>query len=192
MSPAIKIECLREPDLLFGRRMTGVEPRRIMARAGAVDHGNGEQLSVGLVGPAEDIAIASAWLPRLNKLGIAREKSARRCPRLAMRSESPRCNLRCGRTVRAPHTIPTGWRWPSAESPPRTNSTSFSSYLKRGFRACLAMCDRIAFSSACQIKLRTCGSAIRACPYPSVTPLNVCSARKNRNRWCCSSRCRRS
>ena len=78
MSPAIKIECLREPDLLFGRPMTGVEPRRIMARAGAVDHGNGEELSVGLVGPAEDIAIASAWLPRLNKLGIARAKSARR------------------------------------------------------------------------------------------------------------------
>jgi hypothetical protein len=78
MSLNIKIECLREPELLFGQRTTGVEPRRVMAKVGAVDNGGGEELSVGLVGPAEDIAIAKAWLPRLNTVAIAREKNARR------------------------------------------------------------------------------------------------------------------
>jgi len=78
MNLNIKIECLREPDLLFGHHTTGVEPRRVMAKVGAVDNGGGEELSVGLVGPSEDIAIAKAWLPRLNTVAIAREKNARR------------------------------------------------------------------------------------------------------------------
>jgi len=78
MSLTVKIECLREPELLFGHHTTGVEPRRVMAKVGAVDNGAGEQLSVGLVGPEEDIAIAKAWLPCLNTVAIAREKSARR------------------------------------------------------------------------------------------------------------------
>ncbi|HXX18635.1 MAG TPA: hypothetical protein VEJ46_04475 [Candidatus Acidoferrum sp.] len=78
MSLTIKIECLHEPELLFGQHKTGVEPRRDMAKVGAVDNGGGEELSVGLVGPAEDIAIAREWLPRLNSVAIARERSARR------------------------------------------------------------------------------------------------------------------
>jgi hypothetical protein len=191
MSPAIKIECLREPELLFGRRMTGVEPRRIMARAGAVDHGNGEELSVGLVGPAEDIAIASAWLPRLNKLGTAREKSARRY------RDWPGAPKALGVTFVVDE------RFVRPIDPDRlalalsriSPSDKFDELLElfdarlQGLFGdvrpdCILVC--------CQIKLRTCGSAIRACPCPSVTPLNVCSARKNRNRWCCSSRRQRS
>jgi hypothetical protein len=78
MSLSIKIQCLREPDLLFGHGVLGIEPRRVMAKAGAVDIANGETLLIGLVGPTEDIAIARAWLPRLNAVAIAREKSARR------------------------------------------------------------------------------------------------------------------
>ncbi|MHB8638733.1 MAG: argonaute/piwi family protein [Candidatus Acidiferrales bacterium] len=78
MSLRIKIECLREPDLLFGHNLIGVEPRRMMAKAGAVDSAGGKELSVGLVGPSEDILIARAWLPRLNTVAIAREKSAKR------------------------------------------------------------------------------------------------------------------
>ena len=76
MSLTIKIECLREPDLLFGQSTTGVEPRRVMAKAGAVDIVGGEELSVGLVGPPEDVSIARAWLPQLNSVAIAREKNA--------------------------------------------------------------------------------------------------------------------
>src|SRR5438445_9252096 len=78
MNLTIKIECLREPELLFGHNTVGVEPRRIMAKVGAVDRANREELSIGLVGPPEDIAIARDWLPRLNAVAIAREKSARR------------------------------------------------------------------------------------------------------------------
>src|SRR6202023_2063138 len=78
MSLKIKIECLREPDLLFGHNLTGVEPRRVMAKAGAVDSAGGGELSVGLVGPSDVVSIARAWLPRLNAVAIAREKSAKR------------------------------------------------------------------------------------------------------------------
>ena len=78
MSLRIKIECLREPGLLFGHNVTGVEPRRFMAKAGAIDSGGGGELSIGLVGPPDVIAIARTWLPRLNAVAIAREKSARR------------------------------------------------------------------------------------------------------------------
>jgi hypothetical protein len=78
MSLTIKIECLREPSLLFGGNAEGVEPRRIMAKAGAVDGAGAPELSIGLVGPTEDISIARAWLPRLNTMAIARERNAKR------------------------------------------------------------------------------------------------------------------
>ena len=78
MSLTIKIECLREPNLLFGNNATGVEPRRIMAKSCAVDSAGTQELSLGLVGPAKDIAIARAWLPRLNNMAIARERNAKR------------------------------------------------------------------------------------------------------------------
>jgi hypothetical protein len=78
MTLAIKIECLPEPELLFGRGATGVEPRRTMARASAVDAGAVKDILVGLVGPADEVALARRWLPRLNGVAIAREKNARR------------------------------------------------------------------------------------------------------------------
>lgn len=78
MSLGIKIECLREPELLFGHNTIGVEPRRIMANAGPVDRAGADELSVGLVGSPEEVALARAWLPRLNGVAIAREKNARR------------------------------------------------------------------------------------------------------------------
>lgn len=78
MSLNIRIECLPEPELLFGQRAKGVEPRRIMAKVGPVDGASADQLSIGLVGPAEEIALAREWLPRLNSVAIARERNARR------------------------------------------------------------------------------------------------------------------
>lgn len=74
----IKIECLPEPELAFGGGATGVEPRRIMARAGAADIGVRSELRIGLVGATREIQLARDWLPRLNAVSIARERNARR------------------------------------------------------------------------------------------------------------------
>lgn len=80
MSLNIKIECLPEPKLLFGGSETGVEPRRVMAKHGAADKSAPKELRIGIVGPAAEVHIARAWLPRLNRMAIARENSARRYP----------------------------------------------------------------------------------------------------------------
>jgi hypothetical protein len=77
MNLDIKIECLREPNLLFGGGETGVEPRRIMAKAGAADSAAPKEIRIGLVGPSQEVQLAGRWLPRLNNVAIAREKSAR-------------------------------------------------------------------------------------------------------------------
>lgn len=79
MSLNLRIECLPEPILLFGSNETGVEPRRVMAKYGAADKTVGpKELRIGIVGPAADVQLTRRWLPRLNGLAIAREKSARR------------------------------------------------------------------------------------------------------------------
>lgn len=78
MTLAIKIECLPEPTLLFGGGVTGVEPRREMVTGGAADAATHNELKVGLVGGPSEIHLARAWIPRLNSVAIAREKSARR------------------------------------------------------------------------------------------------------------------
>jgi hypothetical protein len=78
MSLNITIECLPEPKLLFGANETGVEPRRVMAKYGAVDKSAPGELRIGIVGPAADVQVARRWLPLLNRMGVAREKSARR------------------------------------------------------------------------------------------------------------------
>src|SRR5208283_2896709 len=75
----LRIECLPEPALLFGSNASGVEPRRIMAKHGAADKTGGlKDLRIGIVGPPADVQMARRWLPRLNTVAIAREKSARR------------------------------------------------------------------------------------------------------------------
>jgi hypothetical protein len=78
MNLDIRIECLREPNLLFGGDEAGVEPRRVMAKAGAVDSAARKEIRIGLVGPTDEVQLARRWLPRLNNVAIAREKSARR------------------------------------------------------------------------------------------------------------------
>jgi hypothetical protein len=80
MSLNIRIECLPEPKLLFGGNETGVEPRRAIAKHGAADKSTPRELRIGIVGPAAEVQIARAWLPRLNRMAIARENSARRYP----------------------------------------------------------------------------------------------------------------
>lgn len=80
MSMNIRIECLPEPKLLFGADEKGVEPRRLMARYGAADKSVPKQLRIAIVGPAAETQIAQSWLPRLNRMAVAREKNARRYP----------------------------------------------------------------------------------------------------------------
>jgi hypothetical protein len=78
MNLDIKIECLREPNLVFGGNETGVEPRRVMAKAGAADSTAHKEIRIGLVRSSQEVQLARRWLPRLNNVAIAREKSARR------------------------------------------------------------------------------------------------------------------
>ena len=80
MSLNIRIECLPEPNLLFGSSQKGVEPRRVLARYGAADKSAPRELRIGIVGPAAEVQIARAWLPRLNRMAIAKERSAKRYP----------------------------------------------------------------------------------------------------------------
>lgn len=80
MSLNIRIECLPEPKLLFGGNETGYEPRRVMAKYGPADTTAPSVLRIGIVGPAQEVQIAREWLPRLNRMAVAREKSARRYP----------------------------------------------------------------------------------------------------------------
>lgn len=74
----VKIECLPEPRLIFGHGQKGIEPRHIMAKAGAADSTTTNEIRIGLVGPPEELKFAHRWLPRLNNVAIARERSARR------------------------------------------------------------------------------------------------------------------
>jgi hypothetical protein len=78
MTLNIKIDCLPEPNLVFGGGELGVEPRRMMARYGAADISAVSEVRLGLVGAAADLAAARRWLPRLNNVAVAREKSAKR------------------------------------------------------------------------------------------------------------------
>jgi hypothetical protein len=79
MNLNLRIECLPEPVLMFGAKATGVEPRRMMARYGAADKVCApKQLRLGIVGPSADVQYAKNWLPRLNSVAIARERSAKR------------------------------------------------------------------------------------------------------------------
>lgn len=80
MSLNIRIECLPEPNLLFGANEKGVEPRRVLAKHGAADKSTPKELRLGVVGPSSEVQIARAWLPRLNRMAIAKERSAKRYP----------------------------------------------------------------------------------------------------------------
>lgn len=74
----VKIECLPEPKLAFGLGKAGLEPRRIMAKAGPVDGGRIPQIRLALVGPESDVRAARPWLLRLNNFMAAREGNSQR------------------------------------------------------------------------------------------------------------------
>jgi hypothetical protein len=74
----VKIECLREPKLVFGGGRTGLEPRRVMTGAGPVDGGRMFEVRLALVGPQADVVVARQWLARLNQFMAAREGNSQR------------------------------------------------------------------------------------------------------------------
>ena len=77
MTVKIKIECLPEPDLLFGGGQRG-GPAPRLAAAGPVDETPVRDVRLALVGPSEEINPARRWLPRLNSMSVACERNARR------------------------------------------------------------------------------------------------------------------
>jgi hypothetical protein len=75
----VRIECLREPDLEFGRGLSGPEPKRVLKTAGPFDRQESpEIIRLGLVGPASEIGAAKCWLPRLNGMLVSTEGNSRR------------------------------------------------------------------------------------------------------------------
>lgn len=74
----IRIECLPEPQLLFGATTLGLEPRRALALNGPADVGRRSEIRVALVGLADDVAAAKRWVQRLNEYIPARESNAAR------------------------------------------------------------------------------------------------------------------
>src|SRR5215469_3850202 len=75
----VRIECLREPDLEFGRGLTGPEPKRVLKTAGPFDRQESpEIIRIGLVGPAGEVEAAKGWLQRLNGMLVSTEGNSRR------------------------------------------------------------------------------------------------------------------
>jgi hypothetical protein len=75
----VRIECLLEPDLEFGRSALGPDPKRVLKTAGPFDRQEApEIIRLGLVGPAAEIEAAKRWLPRLNGMLLSTEGNSRR------------------------------------------------------------------------------------------------------------------
>src|SRR5438067_13615949 len=78
MTISIKIKCLPEPELQFSNGRRDVDPRRALAAHRPVDHRGLRSIRVGLLGLAEDIAVARLWIEGLQAFKPAHERNARR------------------------------------------------------------------------------------------------------------------
>ena len=74
----VKIECLPEPELAFGQGKTGLEPRRILAKAGPADAGRISVVRLALVGLAADVDATRPWIQKLNGFLAAHEGNSAR------------------------------------------------------------------------------------------------------------------
>lgn len=75
----VRIDCLPEPDLEFGRGAFGPEPKRGLKASGPLDgRESPEIIRLGLVGPTMEVEDANNWMPRLNGLLISTERNGRR------------------------------------------------------------------------------------------------------------------
>ncbi len=78
MSLNIRIECLSEPELIFGGGRRGIEPRHQMAKSSPFETIAPTDIRLALVGLQPDITIARQWLSKLNGVCIAKEKNSMR------------------------------------------------------------------------------------------------------------------
>ncbi len=78
MQTAIKIKCLPEPELQFSNGSRDLDPRRALTAHGPADHRGLRTLRIGLVGLADDIRAARAWIGTMTAFKPARERNARR------------------------------------------------------------------------------------------------------------------
>ena len=62
MATAIKIKCLPEPELQFSNGRRDIDPRRALAANGPADHRGLRTIRVGLVGLADEVSAARAWI----------------------------------------------------------------------------------------------------------------------------------
>ena len=78
MATAIKIKCLPEPELQFSNGRRYLDPRRALAANGPADHRGMRTIRVGLVGLADEVNAARAWIATSAVFRPARERNARR------------------------------------------------------------------------------------------------------------------
>ena len=78
MVTAIKIKCLPEPELQFSNGRRDLDPRRALAANGPADHRGLRTIRVGLVGLADEVSAARAWIASMAAFRPARERNARR------------------------------------------------------------------------------------------------------------------
>src|SRR5262245_8806501 len=62
MATAVKIKCLPEPELQFSNGRRDLDPRRALATNGPADHRGVRAIRVGLVGLADEVNAARAWI----------------------------------------------------------------------------------------------------------------------------------
>ena len=78
MAVAMKIKCLREPELQFSNGRRDLDPRRALATSGPADHRGLRTIRVGLVGLPDEIRAARRWIATMAAFKPARERNARR------------------------------------------------------------------------------------------------------------------
>lgn len=78
MTVQIKIKCLPEPELQFSDGRLGFDPRRALSANRPVDHRGLRTIRLGLVGLADEVNAARAWIGGLDAFKPAHERNARR------------------------------------------------------------------------------------------------------------------
>src|SRR6516164_2871763 len=78
MVMAIKIKCLPEPELQFSNGRRDLDPRRALTANGPADHRGLRTIRLGLIGLADEIGAARAWIKSMAAFRPARERNARR------------------------------------------------------------------------------------------------------------------
>ena len=76
MATAIKIKCLPEPELQFSNGRRDLDPRRALTANGPADHRGLRTIRLGLIGLADEIGAARAWIKGMASFKAARAQCA--------------------------------------------------------------------------------------------------------------------